>query len=326
MKYPILKLSMKQLILLKQSTSIQIAHLYEHLFCSQLDTFLREHSLYQGLDYCIIGKTYYGGVIYVQIELYTDQAIQLAKELPRVAIRTDLDSILVATNQILAEKQEPIVMTSHDVVIKDLQHLQAQSWQEIDQIKQIDTKSVRRRSGSFYIAEGKPVISSKLSVNLILDKEIVVRRRDLLPLFQQMSQIIMGNIISDFADAHGYYSVDESFKLRADSAVYSNIFRIGKANVQLDESRSNILELVRDMRNDGTFERLSRQLRAVSYFDWQTITPNLERMYEDTLIFIGTKGWEEIATPENCELLLEHTSATVKFGREKATALLINKE
>jgi hypothetical protein len=314
---------MKQLILLKQSTSIQLAHLYEHLFCSQLDTFLRNRNLYQELDYRITGKTYHGGIVSVQVDLCTDQATKLIRDIPAISIKNDLESFLVAVNQILAEKQEPIGATSHDAILQALGQIQAQPWITIDEFEQVDTKGIRRQPGAFYIAEGKPVISKKLYVNLTLDEEIITNRRDLLPLFQQMSRFMMSNIISDLSDTYGYYSVDDAFKLQTDSATYSNMFRTGEADVQLKENVEIILKLISEMRSDAAFERFASQLSDVSYLEWQTVLPDFEKIYEDTLVFIGSKGWQEIATPENCELLLKHIAVTLKFGKKEIVSALI---
>jgi hypothetical protein len=99
---------MHRLILVKPSKYIQLAHLYEHMYCARVAAFLREHGLYARLDYWLTGKTYYNGAIFIVLDLYTPKAVALAKQLPGLPIHLDTAAISAASSQILAEEERPI--------------------------------------------------------------------------------------------------------------------------------------------------------------------------------------------------------------------------
>jgi hypothetical protein len=174
---------MQQLILIKQSSSIQLAHLYEHIFCSHIDKFFYKDHLFQHLDYSLTAKTYQGGVVYVGLELYTDDAISLARQIPTLAIKLNQTTISTAASQLLAEKEVPFDNAGYDKVEHALQELHTKPWQNIDDITLIDTKGIRRKAHPFYIVEGKSLPSRKLMTGLLLDTDFAKLHRELLPLF-----------------------------------------------------------------------------------------------------------------------------------------------
>jgi hypothetical protein len=311
---------MKQLILLKRSNRIQLAHLYEHIFCGRLIAFMQARDLYQNIDYHLDAKTYNGGIIRLQVDLYVDRAVELAQAIPTLAIDFTEDDLLMAANQLFAEDQEPVGGAGYLAVKKGLERLHGSGWETIDQFEDIDTKGLRRYAHPFYTAEGPRLPARKLHVALVLDQAATRSHRALLPLFQQLSGVMMANITSDLCDVHGYYSVEDVFKVHGSQARLSNLFRVGHADVTLGVDRDIALGVVAAMDKDGAFQRFVSQLRNVSYFDWEDFMPDEQQVYEDTLIFIGAKGWQKIATVEHCELLLKHMSVELRFGRETVVA------
>lgn len=311
---------MKRLILIKQSPAIQLGHLYEHIFAAQLYIFLYEHHLFSFLDYHLEGKTYYGGIVYIDIELYTDAAIALSDEILALPITINEETITVAATQILAEKEEPLASTGYEAVKRGLEDLHAQPWQNIDDVEIIDTKDIRKKTGPFYISEGKARPARKLTTSVLLNPEFAKSHRELFPLFRQFSWLITASLCGVLADTYGYYSLDDAHKNTRDTIGFINIFKVGNASdiaVDVKETLDTCLEVVHDLQHYDAFKRFMDDLRDVSHYDRSDVAPNIERNYEDTLIFIGPKGWKKTATDENYKLLLKHMSIEVKFGREK---------
>lgn len=316
---------MKRLILIKQSPAIQLGHLYEHIFCAHVDTFFYERHLFAYLDYSLKGKMYYGGVIYIDVELYTNAAIALSNQLPTLAVELNEETVSIATAQILAEKEEPIGGKGYNNVKRALEDLHRQPWQNIDDVVLVDTKSIRKKAGPFYIAEGKPLPASKLTAAIFLDGQFVASHRELLPLFRQLAWLIISSLQGVLADTYGYFSQDDVYKNRDKSIEVRNSFKVAKANdseINLSDTLATCLEVVRDMQQYNAFERFMEELRKISYFNHPTVAPNLERNYEDTLTFIGAKGWQKVATKENCELLLKNMFIEVRSGRNKVSQRL----
>lgn len=63
-------------IIVKQSKCIQLGHLYEHIFCDHLETFLHNQGVFQYVDYTLSGKTYHGGLIYIEVVFYNEHSAQ----------------------------------------------------------------------------------------------------------------------------------------------------------------------------------------------------------------------------------------------------------
>ena len=311
---------MKQLILIKQSPTIQLGHLYEHIFCMYIDILLRKHRLVPRLDYALDGTMYYGGIVYIEVELYTDAAIALSDALRTLTIKFDEDIITTAATQILAEKEEPLGSTGYDHVKRALEDLHAQPWQNIDDVGIIDTKNIRKKTGSFYIAEGKPLPARKLVIGVFLKAEFAKSHRELLPLFRQLAGLINASLQHKIASSYGYYSFDDMYKNTNSTIGVLNTFKVGNANdieVDLADILGVCFDVIRDLRQCDAFGRYINELRNVSYYNHPGLAPNLEKNYENTHIFIGAKGWQKIATNENSELLLKYAYIEVKFGGDK---------
>ena len=107
---------MKRLALVKTSPEIQLGHLYEHIFCAHIHTLMRQHHLFPRLDYSVDGTTYYGGIVHVDVELYTNAAIALTDQIIPLDITLNETTIFTATKQLLAEKEEPFDSAGYDNV------------------------------------------------------------------------------------------------------------------------------------------------------------------------------------------------------------------
>jgi len=317
---------MKRLILIKQSNSVDLAHLYEHIFCMRIEKFFSEKHLFPYLDYSLVGKTY-RGVVYIDLELYTEVAITLANELSSLSITFNEETFTTAATQLLAEEEEPLASTGYENVKQALEELQKRPWQNIDDIEFIDAKKIRKKTGSFYIAEGKARPARKLTTGILLDVEFAASRRELLPLFRQFAWLLTSTLQGALPEAYGYYSLKDLYKNTKKTVGLFNIFKVGDADdiqVDLSDTLKTCLEVTRDLQQYGAFTDYMKELRKTSYYNRPNLAPNLEKNYEDTLIFIGPKGWQKIATNENYELLLKHMRIEVKFGRKKVSRALVD--
>lgn len=316
---------MKRLILIKQSDSTHLAHLYEHIFCTHIEALFYDNHLFQCLDFSLIGRTYHGGVVYIDMELYTEAATTLAKQIPTLEIKLNKTTIPTAASQLLAEEEEPFSSTGYDNVKRALKGLHAQPWQNIDGFGQLDTKTIRRRAYPFYIAEGKSLPSRKLTTSILLDVDFARSHRNLLPLFRQLAWLIAMNLQSVLAEKYAYYNQSDSYKKTGVKIGLLNSFKVAHAHdidVDLTENLKTCFEVLRNIQRHNGFNRYATELSKISYNNHPDLAPDVGKNHEDTLIFIGSKGWQHIATPENCELLIKHMSIELKFGRKKVSSPL----
>ncbi|HWZ65643.1 MAG TPA: hypothetical protein VNX65_02475 [Patescibacteria group bacterium] len=318
---------MKRLILIKQSNSFDLAHLYEHIFYTHIEELFYKKHLFQYLDYSLVGKTLYG-TAYLDLELYAEPAIILAKEIPNLTIRLDKDNIAIAASQILAEEEAPLSSLGYETVRQALIDLHNQTWQNADNIELIDTKKVRKTTRpAFYIAEGKSLPARKLQFGVTLNKDFVIQHRVLIPLFRQFAWLIMYNIHGALSDRYGYYSTRENFKSTKKVTGLFNAFKVADAydnDVRLSNNLEACQEVIQSLRQYDAFTRHMSVLRNISYYNRPNLAPSFEENYEDTHILIGPKGWQKIATQENYELLMKHMSIELKFGHKKVSQRIVN--
>ena len=315
--------SMKRLILVKQSSAIQIAHLYEHIFCMHVGDFFWERQLVPHVDYALNGKTYHGGIVVIDISLYTAQAIAVTDQITDVSIEVNEKIVKIALAQLIAEIEEPFESTGYQAVADYLLTLDALPWQLIDDITSIDVKQVRRTAGPLYIVEGASIAARKLTTTLTVTKEFATSRRDLLPLFRQLAGVIISSWQHRVADEYGLFSLDDRYRTHKNGVSVSNVFKVARTNdIDAPAVLKTCLGTVDDLRRSGAFERFMNELQDVSYYDRSDSAPMHEDNYESTLLLLGSKGWQEVATRENCDAVLKNITVEISFKKDKISKKL----
>lgn len=124
------------------------------------------------------------------------------------------------------------------------------------------------------------------------------------------------------AGTYGLFYRDDAFKQNGKEVSHTSIYSTGQASFKLSDVVDTANEVIVDLHKGAAFERFVNYLKATSYEAEPLTSPNFEKIYEDTLIFIGANGWQEVATIENCTLLLKSLSIEVRFGRQHIKAPL----
>lgn len=311
---------MKRLILVKQSPAIQLGHMYEHIYCMRIDELFHSHNLFPHLDFALYGKMYHGGILVIDIELYTANAVRLADKIKTLQIDLNQEIISRTLSMMLAEMEQPIETAGYDAVVKELEELHEQRWQTIDSLAIIDAKKIRRSAGPIYIVHGRAIPVSKIVTGVFLEREFAASNRELMPLFGQIARLIVSTWQGTVANSFGLYSYDDKFKSSKEQEGLTNTFhapRVRGVEIDVDEVLEKCMTDIRELLKTRAIERLAEELNKMSYEEHSDSAPNYERNYEDTLVFMGTKGWQQIVTEENCAALLRHLSINVSFGRKK---------
>ncbi|WP_285437140.1 hypothetical protein [Streptomyces fuscus] len=255
--------------------------------------------------------------MYVDVALYNNDAEHLVAEaLTRVAINEE--SIQRAYNELKAELEMPFGGEGYDAVRDALLKLNEQPWQSVEQLGVIDTKRTRKKAGELYVAEGKPVHSHKLKLSVQLDQQIAVKDRHLLPLFHELAWLLLDNVSRAVSWKYGYFYASDKTAYTSKLAAHTAVFSVGEAPVDLEDVITLCREVVGGMHEDGAFERFVKQLKHVSYSDERnSLRFDAEKNYELTSVFVGEKGWRQLATQRNLEGLLSSIQVQVQFGCQK---------
>jgi hypothetical protein len=315
---------MQKLILIKYARSVQLAHLYEHLFLAQVNQLFHDNNLFLRLDYSVAGATYHSGIVTVDTEAYTPAAQDLLAQLSGLDIVFNEQSLSAGFTQLLAEVEEPVGSLGYDKVQQALVDLHEQPWQDVDKLEFLDAQKIRRTPYPVYIGEGKPLKARKLQITFFLDSSLVKSHRELLPLFQEIAWFMIANCRRSLSKAHPYYGSSDSFVSNSKKVAASAILKVAHGHydgVNLARDLDLCLGAIQELRE--IFDRYMADLRSISYSHDLDLAPSLESMHNDTLFIIGGKGWKKLATIENCELLLSRTCIELKFGHEKQSRSIV---
>lgn len=309
---------MKQVILIKQCSAIQLAHLYEHLFCSRVDGLFYEHGLFSYLDYTLSGRTHQSGIIYISFEIYTDRAANMMNDIDEVRISLTNDSIAVAASQLIAEHEHAYLGSDIEEIRKCLADIDNTRWQNLDSIVRLDTTGVRRQSKPYCIDTERPLPAKKLSVGIFIEDSFKHEFRYLIPLFRLMCFFISETYETRLSDIFGFYPTGGVFKNSRSATNYKSSFNIPHSD---DTTNVHILEAVEDtieyIYMHKGFERFAEELTKISYEHSPRTAPDALHGLTDTGILVGPQGWSEISTEDNIELILDNLRVGVTIGNSK---------
>ena len=323
---------MQTITIIKQHSSPQLAHLYEHLFLERIYGFFHEHRLFPLLDYSTEGMTFRrGGVVLVSIDLYTPEARRLKDELQKLHIDLDPkdDYRAVSTNlqQMMTEMPEQLEITDKHAVIDELITLDQAEWQHIDDFDMLDMTTIRRKNSPLFLGTTDRREPKKFYITLTLDTDFVRQSPYSLPLFARMYRIFLCEAINRFMEKTGIYD-DLIYVRRKPSATITLpllILHRFDQKIIPQEIIEFGQELATYMFTDDTISRFIHDAHSVNYHTDSHLAPNLERIISETGIVIGSNGWRKIATAELIGEILSHTSIEVRIGRQKSFAPLIKK-
>lgn len=306
------------MILVKRHSSIQLAHLYEHLFCGRANNLFYENGLFPYLDYSIAGRTYHQGIIFIKVETYRSQADTLGQQIQALNIDTSKNNVTNAISQLLAEEEVLFGSLGYEAIKKELEELDKQVWQDLDEVGVIDLEDVQKTLGPLYIANGKALRARKLKVNIGIESGFIKNHRELTPFFRQISISVNANLRVGLTERFGYYSAESKY-LNATAAIgMENIFHVANSQpVSLESIIGMYFSELSYLKQCNAFERLLSDLKNISYTDRLNFAHSAESNFEDTHFFVGAKGWKDLASKKNCDDIMKHLLLSVSFGQKK---------
>lgn len=316
---------MQEIILIKQHSSVQLAHLYEHLYCERLRELFFNKQLFESLDFTLSGTTFdQGGLIEVAVQLHTLKAQTLADQIMTQNIPLDTRAISLAFSQLLAEEEQAINVSSYEAVIQALTELNGKPWEEVDDFTILKARDVRLSPYPMHISK-KHLPSRKIAFNLTLDADFAMTHPELIPLFRQITRVTAYTARYRIAAEEGFYMDTVAFIARPHKFYTKTTLRVANGNdefIDVNDLLRQCRDVFRYIERTNAHEDFTRELHQTSYRHNPWDAPNTYDAYNETGIYLGSKGWVMTATLENCALLLANTTIEVAFGRQTASALL----
>lgn len=304
---------MKNTIIVKNHPSVQLAHLYEHLFVQRVNEFLYEKGVFRLLDYSLSGTTYEeGGIIVVDYGAYTKRAARYCNDIAKLSIEfgSDKDNVSKALLQIIAEESHTLRVKDIDMVIRELEGLNNSPWINIDSLVYINTRSIRAKNHPIYLTNEKAKKPQISKVSISLDKDFSNNNQELIPLFVVLSRAFLSNIAPHFSKTFATYPGEIYINNRGSTVLHE--FHTAQNPYCVDFNATDLRHVAREVINNIVTSNLQRRicddLTHVSYFNNPESAPGYEHMITGTKILTGSEGWKRIATPRNVDLILTHSS------------------
>jgi len=302
---------MQRIILTKTSQTPNIAHLYEHIYVAQLDTFLNSHHFYRYLDYQIDARTYPDGLIYIDASLFFDETDISENQLLEIKLLIDTDSINGALWQVSAEKRSEIFGQKGNIK-KCLKVIDNQPWVPIKNLTMYNSETCINPIDFKYL----PLTANhfkQLKCEIILDSKFAVTKPEYIPLFTVLAYILIDNISVMLADDFYYFGTGNDCLYEEKSAKeIANFITRREQNNKLTDELSACQDLVQKMKDNGFLVKLSRQLQCASP---QKIAPDELKIYQSTGKLVGQQGWKNVAKETNIQEILNNIKLKISFGK-----------
>lgn len=282
-----------------------------------VDDFFYENRLFPYLDYAITGRSLHA-VVYVEVDLYTEDAKKLAPKLPNLKIMLDERILDVAILQLGSELQRAFGMAGQGNAVKkmlaeELHVLDAQSWKNIDDVAVIDPRKMKLVPGSFYdLNDKKENLTKKVDISYIVDDSFAKDHKELLPLYISITKLMSANTTASLWRQFGFCPDSVSYSPENHTTKTVQTFRMVESlKVDLEDVRQVVSEALSDLYQEKAFSRLISALSRAASSKPDCLFPDPYTLYKQTDIIIGAKGWKQIATKENCKIILTAMEVTV---------------
>ena len=269
---------------------------------TKLKQIMQQFGLLRQIDYFALGTHYSGtGFVTIDIDLYTEEAVNLAHDLRQLQALTDNESLNLAMSQIAAENDCTIICSDLDKLQHNIAILNKNDWQSIEEIDQPLIISQLAEHKFLYETDNPTTSISRISYAL---KQPPNSDATLLALFYYLAFVIHGTV-SDIANVRlGYYDLSEhterinkSTSCICDFAALSNLADRAKL-------RDIYHEVIGKMLEKAALARISRRIKSFSYGDGKMDTPNIDMYISETGIVVGEKTWQKLAEEKTITNLL----------------------
>ena len=270
---------------------------------TKLKQIMQQSGLLRQIDYFALGTHYSGtGFITIDIDLYTEEAVNLAHDLRQLQVLTDNESLNLAMSQIAAGNDCTIICNNLDKLQYNIAKLNKNDWQSIEKIDQ--PLIISPLAEHKFLYETDDPITSISRISCVLNQP-PNSDTALLALFYYLAFVIHGTV-SDIANVRlGYYNISECTKqigqntsCICDFAALSNL-------ADRDKLRDIYHEVIGKMLEKAALARISRRIKSFSYGDGKMDTPNVDMYISEIGIVVGEKTWQKLAEEKTITNLLD---------------------
>jgi hypothetical protein len=319
---------MHNIILIKHHPSVQLAHLYEHLFLMDANELLNSRGLFKWLDFTLSGTTYeQGGTVAIEFKTYNDQAKECISDLRNIKPNFSEPRVNKALMQLHAEEYYQLKASNIEVIIKELKAMDEMKWESLDELNVINTRSIRRKQTPLHAtrqADDQPITTV---LSLEIDTRVVEADPLALAIFTIASRMILLTANYKIVTETGSYSwhLYAQISGKRVSVDVLTAARFRKYKPDLEQTGKMVRDVFGSMHFRGVFDRLVNELHNTSYDHGALKAPNYEQLLNDTGILVGSEGWKGV-TKDAIYKVLNGTDVVIKRGQRIVRVPLVGSE
>jgi hypothetical protein len=319
---------MQNVTLIKHHSSVQLAHLYEHLFLMDANELLNGRGLFKWLDFTLNGTTYeQGGIVAIEFKTYNDQAKECIADLSNLKPNFSGLRVNKALMQLHAEEYYQLKASNIEVITKELKAMDDMKWESLDELKVIDTHSMQRKQAPLHAtrqADDQPITTM---VSLEVDPQVVEADPLALAIFTIASRMILLTANYKIVTKTGSYSWHLYAQLSGKrvSVDVLTAARFRKYKPDLEQTGKMVQDVFGGMHFSGAFDRLVNELHNTSYDNGALKAPDYEQLLNDTGILVGSEGWKSV-TKDAIYKVLNYTDVVIKRGQRIVRVPLVGSE
>lgn len=308
---------MQRLAIIKTSDNLDLAHVYEHLFCYAIENHFIHHKLISYIDYFYDARTYPNGLVHISLHLYSKDALAHAGHIAHLEPSFDEDTVNIALLEIMAEKQMEV---SGDIkeLIRLLKELHKSPWLPIDEVGILDVRSSKLSPKAIKLHSVPTDNFKTMKCEIALSNEnLKLPSIYAQPLFNVLAETISNNLTDMLARDYAYFGY-ETVNLHEESAVsFTRCYRVHQE--QIDSLTTEVEDceaMVATLLSNGLIEKTHAYLTRAN-FSLPLEAPDALAFYEKSELLVGGQGWRDIATTENIETVLQSMSISLSLGRTR---------
>jgi hypothetical protein len=277
---------------------------------------MRENGLYAYVDYHLEGKTYDDGLIQITIHFYTKLAQELYQKIAAVKVGVDEETVDIALRQVAAEKQaNPI--TEPNALIDGLKKIEETEWLDLQTSSELHAVDEIHKETIELDYDHAP--QTEMSTANITLKDLPAEPSNFINLFHVVAWSIIENLQEDLADGYGLFTVSDSMEKSSARVTYSNDFLYVDSGQAMTDEAETIQDLLHDMKEQHAFTRLFEELTSLDYVRNYFSAPSIEMIYRDTGVVPLPQHWQELATEENLQFILDHLEVSYQLKDQTVT-------
>jgi hypothetical protein len=291
-------------------------HIYEHLFVTTMWRYFDSKGLINGIDYSYTATAFHGGLICLDLDLYSLDAQNLVPQISKLNVSTDKNSLISAITEVCAENEQRFSgnQSDLDALENDIAVLNSITWDDIENTEVITMKNIKlHKNGDLSLKDMASSSFSNALMSVSVASDFIKHNKSLVPLIKIIQGLLVRRLGYEvIPETLGWYAYDFTTD-QAASYVHLHARKTAEvdASVAMRACKKYLKTYITDEYVSDLQSKLSK-INADTYF-------NLDHygLYEDHNIIFGQKYLQSTDVLSSIDTVLENIVVKVSYRGKK---------